>query len=294
MQVCHEIDQTRQAVITARRAGRTVGFVPTMGALHAGHLSLVDAARKETDFVVVSIYVNPIQFGPAEDVDTYPRPLQADLDLCRQHGVDLVFAPSDRVMYGQTRLTTVHVADITEPLCGRHRPGHFDGVTTVVAKLFNIIPADVAYFGQKDAQQALVIRRMVRDLNIPIQIRIGPTTRESDGLALSSRNKYLDPEQRKQAACLYKALTTAKEAVAAGRRDCKVLIEQMKQVIHSAGPARIDYIAIVDPATLNPLETVAGPALIALAVKIGQARLIDNIVLDEDGREITINGLSVS
>jgi len=294
MQVCHEIDQTRQAVITARRAGRTVGFVPTMGALHAGHLSLVDAARKETDFVVVSIYVNPIQFGPAEDVDTYPRPLQADLDLCRQHGVDLVFAPSDRVMYGQTRLTTVHVADITEPLCGRHRPGHFDGVTTVVAKLFNIIPADVAYFGQKDAQQALVIRRMVRDLNIPIQIRIGPTTRESDGLALSSRNKYLDPEQRKQAACLYQALTTAKEAVAAGRRDCKVLIEQMKQVIHSAGPARIDYIAIVDPATLNPLETVAGPALIALAVKIGQARLIDNIVLDEDGREITINSLSVS
>jgi len=293
MRVCQQIHETREAVGQARKTGRQVGFVPTMGALHEGHLSLVRRARRECDFVVVSIYVNPIQFVAGEDLNRYPRDLERDLQLCRQLGVDLVFAPCDRVMYPGERFTTVRVAKLTEPLCGACRPGHFDGVTTVVAKLFNIVQPDAAYFGQKDAQQAVVIGRMVRDLDFPVQIRVCPIVRAQDGLALSSRNAYLDEEQRRQARCLYKALQAAKEAVAGGERRCESLVKLMRAIIEGSGPVGIDYISIVDPATLEDLQQIENPALIALAVRIGRARLIDNILLDRSGAELTMDGLNI-
>jgi pantoate--beta-alanine ligase len=278
--VVETITAVRGHVASARRRGRRIGFVPTMGALHDGHLSLVRRARQCCDTVVVSVFVNPTQFVAGEDYGSYPRILEADVAKCAKESVDLVFAPPADQMYGPAAATTVHVARLTEPLCGRHRPGHFDGVTTVVTKLFNIVQPDAAFFGQKDAQQAAVIRKMVVDLDIPVEVVVCPTVREPDGLAMSSRNAYLSAEQRQQALCLYRGLQGARRAIAEGRRDAAALVSQIGQTITAAGPCSIDYIEIVDPETLEPVTRVTQPVLIAVAVRIGKARLIDNVVVD--------------
>jgi len=279
MEVVHTIEQTRQAIQQVREAGQTIGLVPTMGALHAGHGSLIEAAVRECGFVVVTIFVNPTQFGPGEDLDKYPRTLKTDTAFCEKLGADLIFAPSADEMYPDEQLTWVEVEKLTDGLCGANRPGHFRGVTTVCAKLFNIVGADIAYFGQKDAQQAAVIRRLVRDLNLPLQIRFCPIVREADGLAMSSRNRYLSSEERKRALCLHKALTVCREKVAAGQRDSSMLIDIMKAII-ARDQGQIDYVSIVDAETLEPLKTVTDRALVALAVHIGPTRLIDNILID--------------
>lgn len=256
-----------------------IGCVPTMGALHAGHGSLIQAAAKECDFVVVTIFVNPTQFGPGEDLNKYPRTLQADCQYCEKLGADLVFSPSAEEMYSAEQLTWVNVQKLTEPLCGAKRPGHFRGVTTVCAKLFNITQPDIAYFGQKDAQQALVIQRMVADLNMPLEIRICPIVRESDGLAMSSRNRYLSPDDRKRAVCLYQALCWCREQIETGQRDSAALTTQMKEIIEQQG-GKIDYVEIADADTLGPVEAASGRTLVALAVFFGKTRLIDNLLLD--------------
>lgn len=250
-----------------------------MGALHAGHGSLIEAAAKECDFVVVTIFVNPTQFGPGEDLDKYPRTLETDCQYCEKLGADLVFAPSAEEMYPAGQLTWVDVEKLTEPLCGAKRPGHFRGVTTVCAKLFNIVQPDVAYFGQKDAQQAIVIQRMVRDLNMPLKIRICPIVREPDGLAMSSRNQYLSPEQRQRAICLYQALCWCKEKIDAGQRDAAVLTTGINGIIERQG-GQIDYVDIVDTENLQFLQVLQGHVLIAMAVFFGKTRLIDNLLLD--------------
>jgi pantoate--beta-alanine ligase len=291
MFVFKKIQDVRDTLDQARQHQKRIGFVPTMGALHAGHMELVRAAKKECGFVVVSIFVNPIQFGPGEDFQKYPRPIEADLDLCRREGVGLVFNPEPEEMYPVESLTTVQVGGLTKELCGKFRPGHFTGVTTVVAKLFNIVRPDAAYFGQKDAQQALVVRRMVRDLNFPIDLRICPTVREDSGLALSSRNRYLSETQRKQAACLYRSFGTVKQLLKDGVRETAALVGAIQKQIESAGPCEIQYIGVVDPDTVKEVPVVDRPVLIALAVKIGPARLIDNIILDCDGNEIIMADL---
>jgi pantoate--beta-alanine ligase len=283
LKVATTIDQVREAVGRARQAGQKVGFVPTMGALHAGHLSLIQAARVDCSFVVVSLFVNPTQFTPGEDYQKYPRTLDADVQTCRREKVDLVFAPAADVMYAGEHLTTVHVAGLTDVLCGPHRPGHFDGVTIVVAKLLNIVQPDAAYFGQKDAQQAVVIKRMAAELFFPVEIVVCPTVREDDGLAMSSRNAYLSGEQRAQAAAIYAALAAAGERVARGERNVATLIEQITADLEAAGPCKIDYVSIVDPETLQPVERVIAPALVAVAVRIGSTRLIDNLLVDAGG-----------
>ena len=257
----------------------TWGFVPTMGYLHEGHLSLVRRARAENDRVAVSIFVNPTQFGPHEDYARYPRDLERDLRLLEPLGVDLVFVPSVEEMYPSGFQTWVIVEEVSRPLEGASRPGHFRGVATVVAKLFNILQTDRAYFGQKDAQQTVVIRRMVQDLNIPVEIVICPTVREPDGLAMSSRNTYLNPEERRAATVLFRALQAAKARYEAGERDAEGLREAMREVIRAEPLARIDYVSVADPETLQELERVEGPALLSLAVYIGTTRLIDNIML---------------
>jgi len=262
-----------------------------MGALHEGHLSLMAAARAECEFVAVSIFVNPIQFGPNEDYQRYPRPIERDLAACREAGVDLVFAPSAGEMYRQERLTSVVVRGMTEGLCGRQRPGHFEGVTTVVAKLFNILDPDAAYFGEKDAQQALVLRKMVVDLDFPIAMRFCPTVREADGLALSSRNAYLSADERERALCLSRGLEAGRRMIAEGRTEAAAIAAAMRRIIEAAEPEKIDYIEIVDPHTLGPVARVAGPVLMATAVRIGRTRLIDNILVDSQGNKIRMNDL---
>lgn len=273
-------NEIRRYVGEIRLAGRRIGFVPTMGALHEGHRSLIRRARGTCQEVVVSIFVNPTQFAPGEDYVRYPRPEGADLAACREEGVNAVFMPSVEEVYPEGSLTTVSVARLSEPLCGPLRPGHFTGVTTVVAKLFNMVQPDAAYFGQKDAQQAVIIRRMVRDLFWPIEIVVCPIVRESDGLAMSSRNAYLSPEQRVQARCLSRALFEARDSIQTGRRDTTQLTSKMRHQIEAAGPCSIDYIEILDADNLTPKPKVAGRCLIALAVRIGHTRLIDNIVVD--------------
>lgn len=279
MKIAHTVEETRRAVDDARRQGQTVGLVPTMGALHEGHASLIEAARAACGFVVVSIFVNPTQFGPNEDFEKYPRTLEADAVLCESKGADLIFAPSAEAMYPRPQLAWVDVSELTDSLCGASRPGHFRGVTTVCTKLFGIVRPDIAFFGQKDAQQALVICRMVQDLNLPLEIRVCPIVRASDGLALSSRNKYLTGEQRQQALCLYKALNLCRQKVIAGVRLASELIAEMQAVIEAHGGI-IDYIAIVDTETLKPLEVIDRGALVALAVYVGPVRLIDNFRID--------------
>jgi pantoate--beta-alanine ligase len=280
MHVAKTIDQVKEYVAQARREGRTVGLVPTMGALHAGHVSLIEAAAAACDFVVVSIFVNPTQFGPGEDFERYPRPIEKDLAICEQHGVDVVFAPSAGEMYPQPQTTWVNVEKLTEPLCGRSRPGHFRGVTTVCAKLFNVVPCDMAFFGQKDAQQATVIRRMVADLNMPLKIVVCPTVREPDGLAMSSRNQYLSPQHRKDATIIYKAILKGQEMILAGATDPSQVIDQMQTLLAQVPALKSEYVSIVDAETLEQIDPLRGRVLIAVAARIGSTRLIDNAVVD--------------
>jgi pantoate--beta-alanine ligase len=280
MNVTRDIPATRAAVAAARQARRTIGFVPTMGALHAGHISLIEAARRDGTFVVVSIFVNPTQFGPNEDYTRYPRDEAGDLEKCRAAGADLVFIPTAEVMYASDAATTVHVARLTETLCGPCRPGHFDGVATVVTKLFNIVQPDRAYFGQKDAQQLAVIRRMTRDLNFPIEIVGCPTVREPDGLAMSSRNLLLSPDERRRAPALYRALCAARDRILRGERDSQVILAEMHGILATINPTRVDYVSIVDADSLQPVARIDRPVLIALAVRLGATRLIDNVLVD--------------
>jgi pantoate--beta-alanine ligase len=279
--VVTEIAPLREAVTETRRRGRTIGLVPTMGALHAGHLSLIEAARAETDYVVVSIFVNPTQFGPKEDLNRYPRPLERDLELCGAAGVDLVFHPRPEGMYPPDYRTFVEVTALQDVLCGASRQGHFRGVATVVLKLFNLVQPDRAYFGQKDAQQARIIQQMVRDLNVPVEVRVCPIVREADGLALSSRNDYLEAEERRQATVLYRALNEARRRIGAGERDPAVVRQVMVEQIASVPGAVLDYAAVVVADTLQaPAQIVAErPILLALAVRFGGTRLIDNLLI---------------
>jgi pantoate--beta-alanine ligase len=280
MQVAETIKSVRELVKAARDRGQKIGFVPTMGALHVGHISLIGTAVKQCDFVVVSIFVNPAQFCPGEDLEKYPRPLDADLEICRESGVDVVFTPTTQQMYGKNNQTWVTVEKLTESLCGKFRPGHFRGVTTICAKLFNIVVPDLAYFGQKDAQQAIVIKKMVADLNMPLQIVICPTVRHQDGLAVSSRNQYLTEQQRKDATLIYKALQKCREMIDSGATDTKSVIAEMHQILDKPPAINIEYASIVDAETLQPVDPIDGEIFVALAVKIGNARLIDNILLD--------------
>jgi len=280
MEVAETIESVRRLVKAARSKGKRIGFVPTMGALHIGHICLIEKAVKECNFVVVSIFVNPTQFGPDEDFEKYPRPFESDLEICKKAGVDVVFAPSPQEMYKKENLTWVNVEKLTEPLCGRFRPGHFRGVATVCAKLFNIVAPDVAYLGQKDAQQAIVLKQMVADLNMPLEIVVCPTVRQADGLAVSSRNKYLSEQQRKDATYIYKALKKCESLIEAGTTDIETIIGEMQKILKQVPSIEIEYISIVDAETLQELERIAGKVLAAVAVKIGSARLIDNILLD--------------
>jgi pantoate--beta-alanine ligase len=273
------VTEIRAAVAAARSRSQSVGLVPTMGALHEGHAALIQAARTHCDYVVVSIFVNPTQFGPSEDYDRYPRTLEADRLTCAQAGADQIFAPSVAEMYPENSLTVVEVHDLDRHLCGPRRPGHFRGVATVVLKLLNIVMPDLAVFGAKDAQQARIVRRMVRDLNVPVQLRIEPTVRESDGLALSSRNRYLTPAQRAEAPKIYAALQAIQFRASHGEWDVARLESALHAMLSAIPGAVVDYAQIVDEETLQPIARLERPALAAVAVFFGTTRLIDNILL---------------
>lgn len=279
MRAVHTVKEVREGLKPARQSGQVIGLVPTMGALHAGHRKLLEIARQECGFVVVSIFVNALQFGPSEDYARYPRALPQDLEICRQSGVDLVFAPALEEMYPGSQLTFTEVLRVGEHLCGAFRPGHFRGVATVVLKLFNIVQPDRAYFGEKDAQQLAVIRRMTRDLNIPVTIVGVATVRESDGLAISSRNQYLNPEQRKTAPILYRALQEAAKRVRAGEKNALKVREAALQVLHQEPAVQVEYLEIVDAEEMQPVTTIEGPARIAAAICLGATRLIDNVLV---------------
>ncbi len=271
------IDELREALEGARRAGRTIGFVPTMGYLHAGHASLMEAARAEHDVVVTSIFVNPLQFGPTEDLDAYPRDLARDTALAEQCGADLLFLPSTTEMYPEPVRTTVSVAGVSAPLEGRARPTHFDGVATVVAKLFSIVGPCAAYFGEKDFQQLAVVRQMVRDLSIPVEVVGCPTVREPDGLAMSSRNAYLGPEERAAAPVVHAALEAGRAAVLAGETDPAAVRAVMAARIVAEPLAELDYAEVVDAATFEVPDPLQGTLRLLAAVRFGRARLIDNV-----------------
>jgi pantoate--beta-alanine ligase len=271
--VVHSVKDVRDAL----ELDNNIGLVPTMGALHAGHEKLIETARRESGTVVVSIFVNPIQFGPSEDFARYPRTLEQDLEICKRLGVDLVFEPSVREMYPAPQATFVEVSRVSEHLCGKFRPGHFRGVATVVLKLFDIIRPHRAYFGEKDMQQLAVIRRMVADLNVPVAILGVPTVRETDGLALSSRNKYLNPEERKAAPLLYRVLQDAAARIREGERDSAKVRDAAMAVLGQSPLIRPEYFEIVDPEELQPVEKIDGPVRIAAAIWIGTTRLIDNL-----------------
>jgi pantoate--beta-alanine ligase len=281
MNICRTIDEMRAARRAARSEGKSVGLVPTMGALHQGHLSLIRAAKTRSDVVVVSIFVNPLQFGPGEDLAKYPRNFERDREFLDKEGVDLIFAPSVDEMYPAGAVTYVTVEGLSDKLCGRSRPGHFRGVTTVVAKLFNIVEPDGAFFGQKDAAQSTIIRRMVRDLNIPVEVVVCPIVREPDGLAMSSRNAYLDAEQRKSALVLHRSLLAVQQRFDQGERHVGALIEAGKRTFAQEPSVRLDYFEIVDPETFDAVADLAHGALVAVAAFVGKARLIDNVVLPQ-------------
>ncbi|MEE8170572.1 MAG: pantoate--beta-alanine ligase [Phycisphaerae bacterium] len=280
MSVVRTVQQIRNAVTRLRSAGRSIALVPTMGALHAGHTSLIDAARRDAHAVVVSIFVNPTQFGPSEDFDAYPRAADADVEVCRKHAVDAVFAPSASAIYPPVDETRVRVGPLAATMCGRGRPGHFDGVCTVVAKLFAIVRPDAAYFGQKDAQQAVIIRRMASDLFLPPRIVVCPIVRGPDGLAMSSRNRFLTPDQRQQAVSLFAALGAGRDRIQQGERRAGVIVSHMARLLRAAGTCDVEYIVVVDPGTLRDVSDIHAPVLLALAVKIGSARLIDNLLVE--------------
>jgi len=269
----------RNASRAARHAGGRLGFVPTMGALHEGHLSLVQAARAASDVVAASIFVNPTQFGPNEDLVKYPRSFERDCELLEREGVELLFAPAVEEMYPAGAVTWVTVEGLSDKLDGRSRPGHFRGVTTVVAKLFHVVEPDAAFFGQKDAAQVAIIRRMVRDLNLAVELVVCPIVREADGLAMSSRNAYLDAEQRKRALVLHRSLMRVQQLAGAGERSAARLLAAGRDEIASESSVRLDYFEIVDAETLDRVEEVSGGALVAVAAYVGSTRLIDNVVL---------------
>lgn len=279
MKIIREIKSIKKEIRKIKLKNKTIGFVPTMGALHKGHLSLIRKARLDNDKVVVGIFVNPVQFGPKEDFKKYPRNLLQDAKLCKKEGVDIIFYPDAKQMYPANFRTYVEVQGLSDCLCGASRPGHFKGVATVVTKLFNIVSPDTAYFGQKDAQQAIIIKRAVCDLNIPVKIKVMPTLRDKDGLALSSRNIYLDKEERKDALVLSQALSLAKDLYNCGIRDSKEIIERMRRIIQKKKTSRIEYISIVDSESLKKVNRIRDSALIALAVWIGKTRLIDNTMV---------------
>lgn len=281
MQVITQIGQLKQIIYTAKHEGKTIGLVPTMGYLHEGHLTLMRRARQEQGLVIATLFVNPLQFGPQEDYADYPRDLERDCRLAESTGIDVLFAPSVDEMYpaGNGKiLSFVDVEQIAATLCGASRPGHFRGVATVVTKLFNIAEADVAYFGQKDAQQVAVIRRMTEDLNMNVKIVAVPIVREPDGLAMSSRNKYLAPAQRQAALVLSRSLERAASLLAAGERDSALILAAVRELIDQQPLAEIDYVSLVDPLSLAAIERVEQQALLALAVKFGKTRLIDNML----------------
>jgi pantoate--beta-alanine ligase len=281
MRTVRSVDALREALAPERRAGRTIGLVPTMGSLHEGHLALIRRARRDCDVVVVSLFVNPAQFGPAEDLATYPRDEERDAGLARAEGVDLLFGPPLDEVYPDGFGTTVTVGGITDVLEGdprRRGPGHFAGVSTVVTKLFNMVGPDVAYFGQKDAQQALVIHKLVRDLDIPVRIEVCPTVRDPDGLALSSRNAYLASDERERALALSRALRAAESTVALGERDAHAVLRAARNELDKAG-VEPDYLELRSATDLAPVDRVNGSTLLAVAARIGAARLIDNVIL---------------
>ena len=281
MKLVKTIDEVRKTVKEWKKQGLSVGLVPTMGYLHEGHASLIDASVKENDRTVVSDFVNPIQFAPNEDLASYPRDINHDSALCAEHGADLIFNPEPSEMYDDMFCTHVDMDVLTQELCGLSRPTHFRGVCTVVTKLFNIVQPDNAYFGQKDAQQLAIIKRMVKDLNMDIKIHGCPIVREADGLAKSSRNTYLNPEERKAALILSKTIELGKKMVSDGETDSKTITDAMKRNIETEPLARIDYVKIVDALTMQQAEKIENPILCAMAVYIGKTRLIDNFITGE-------------
>ncbi|MFA5144965.1 MAG: pantoate--beta-alanine ligase [Candidatus Omnitrophota bacterium] len=281
MRVIRKIKNIRREINKVKAGKKTIGFVPTMGALHEGHLSLIRQARADNDYAIVSIFVNPVQFGPKEDFKKYPRNLPRDAALCRKEGVDIIFYPDIKEMYTGDFKAYVDVQGLSGVLCGLSRPGHFKGVATVVAKLFNIISPDIAYFGRKDAQQAVIIKKMTEDLNFPVKVKVMPIVRQKDGLAMSSRNTYLSKKERKDALVLPESLGLAKDLIYRGIKDPGKVIRGMKQLIQGKGSIRIDYISILDFDTLKPVKKIIDNCLIALAVRIGKTRLIDNAVISK-------------
>lgn len=279
MEMIRTVREMQQRALVERRKGRLIGFVPTMGCLHEGHLSLVKLARARADLVVLSIFVNPIQFLPGEDFALYPRPTERDEALCRAEGLDVLFCPDSDQMYSPDHSVTLSETLLSRGLCGASRPGHFNGVATVVAKLFNIVMPDVAVFGQKDAQQLRVIQRMVRDLNVPVEIISGPIVREADGLAMSSRNRYLASDERQDALCLHRSLKHVESRIREGERDAETLRKELLERLARVPSARVEYIEFVDNETMCPVARVEGVVLVALAIRIGSTRLIDNTVL---------------
>ncbi len=282
MEIVKTIGEVREAVNRGKETGKSVGFVPTMGFLHDGHLSLVEISKKHADFTVMSIFVNKMQFNDLNDFESYPRETQRDIELADKAGVDLLFMPQDSEMY-LDNLTTVMVSDITDNLCGAHRPGHFNGVFTVVTKLFHIVQPSIAVFGQKDIQQAMGIKKMVADLNFPIEIVVAPIVREEDGLAMSSRNKHLSNEERQSALVLNRSLRRAEEMLARGERNSSQIAKTMREEIEKGSPSAIDYISIVGAHDLKDMEEINGDAVVAVAASWGQTRLIDNMLISLEG-----------
>ena len=279
MRIVKTIKKLRQILDDACRKGQKIGFVPTMGCFHEGHLSLMRQAKKECDLCLVSIYVNPKQFGPQEDLKTYPRDIKRDATMIQKENVDILFIPSDNVVYPNGYLTYIDVEKISTTLCGKYRPGHFSGVATVVAKLLNMVRPDVMYLGQKDAQQVVVVSKMVKDLDFPVSIRVVPTAREQDGLAMSSRNIYLTIQERLQASILYSSLDGAAKCIRDGERSASKIISGIQKKITQESSGKIQYVACVDAVTLEPLKVLTGKVVIALSVFFGKTRLIDNVII---------------
>ncbi|MEJ2049919.1 MAG: pantoate--beta-alanine ligase [Calditrichota bacterium] len=280
MRIIKKIEEMQTVSNSLKQQGKIIGFVPTMGFLHDGHLSLMKIIKPNCDELVVSIFVNPTQFGPGEDFNKYPRDFSRDEELCRTMGVDILFYPSQDEVYVEPYLTFVEVNKLTETMCGISRPGHFKGVTTIVCKLFNIVRPDIAIFGQKDYQQSLIIKQMVEDLNLDIRIIAGPIVREPDGLAMSSRNRYLSRQEHQDALLIYQSLRMAGKMLTSNRSSVEEIRNQISEKIQMGSSIRIDYIAIVDPETLEPLEKLQSHMLIALAVYVGKTRLIDNVLIE--------------
>ncbi len=279
MKTFRDIKKTTQYIKALKKKGKTIGLVPTMGYLHEGHLSLIRRSRKDNDISVISIFVNPTQFGPGEDFKKYPRNFKRDERLAQEAGVDIIFYPAARAMYPEGYKTSINVGALGKRLCGASRPGHFQGVATVVAKLFNIVEPDTAYFGQKDAQQAIIIKKLTEDLDMPVKVKVMPIVREPDGLAMSSRNTYLSNKERAEALILNKALKKAGVMIKSGEKNASKVKKEMRSMINSKKQAKIDYVSVVDSGNLQELKTIKKGALIALAVKIGKTRLIDNTII---------------